>query len=185
MSTTTQNERSVSARARIIQIERDHADVDFSTVNHYWKHEGLTYQDAMHAEELEREVDRLEATAAAVGLSDEERARLNSVSAELDRFVSAAKCHAEKQEARKVERIRAVCPHDNTTVEIQQTDAGRSPAHPAPAAPPEGRQVLVCTDCGKEFTSRRQMRLDREHERNGRPGPSPYHGAAAVMQPLS
>jgi len=38
----------------------------------------MKYSDATHAEELEREVDRLEALSAAVGLSEEERARLNS-----------------------------------------------------------------------------------------------------------
>jgi len=70
--------RSVDARATVIQIEKDHADVDFHTVNHYWKVVEMKYSDATHAEELEREVDRLEALSAAVGLSEEERARLNS-----------------------------------------------------------------------------------------------------------
>jgi hypothetical protein len=99
MSTQT---LSQSARATVIQIERDHADVNFSTVNHYWKHEGLTYRDALHAEELEREVDRLEATVAAVGLSEEQRAELHQARAELDRFVQAARCHADRQEARRM-----------------------------------------------------------------------------------
>jgi hypothetical protein len=101
MSTTTAPQRSVDVRARIVQIERDHAEVNFPTVNHYWKRVGLKYQDALRAEELEREVDRLEATAAAVGLSEEERARLSDVSAVLDRFVASARCHAEKQAERK------------------------------------------------------------------------------------
>lgn len=133
MSTTTHTQRSVDACARIIQIEKDHADVNWSTVNHYAKHVGLRYKDAMHAEELEREIDRLEATAAAVGLSDEERARLNSVSAELDRFVSAGTCHAEKQAAKK------------------QRDRKRSKPDESPEALPIEVQrtsnvVSVCTD---------------------------------------
>ena len=101
MSNTT---LPVSIRARIVQIERDHADVDFATVNHFWKHEGLKYKDALHAEELERELDRLDALAAAVGLSEEEREERNRVSAELDRFVSAAKCHADRMRSQKQEK---------------------------------------------------------------------------------
>ena len=86
-----------SVRARIVEIERDHADVNLSTLNHYWKHEGLAYEDACHAEALEREVDRLRALHSAVGLSDQEWHELHLAEEELDRFVRMAKCHARKR----------------------------------------------------------------------------------------
>ncbi len=116
MSTQTVSQRSVSARARIIEIEKDHADVDFHTVNHYWKHEGLKYKDAMHAEELERELDRLQALAAAGLLDAQEEEQIDSLRQKLERFVSAATCHKEKQHAQKqVERAEA------PLIEVQRT----------------------------------------------------------------
>ena len=140
MSNTT---LPVSVRARIVQIERDHADADFSTVNFYWKREGLKYRDALHAEELERELDRLDALAAAVGLSEEQRAERGRVSAELGRFVSAARCHAEKQseqkqakappiEARRTSNVVTVCVDTEDRMKALlhlTTPAGFSPAH--------------------------------------------------------
>ena len=87
-------------RDRIIEIERRHQAINRHTVNHYYKHEGLMWKDAEKAAKYELEIDRLQALASAVGLTEREQAKLTKAKAELRRHVSAAKCHTQRQAAR-------------------------------------------------------------------------------------
>lgn len=96
-------------RDRIIEIERAHQTVNRHTVSHYYKHEGLMWDDAEKAAAYELEIDRLQALDVAVGLSEREHAKLVQTKAELQRHVSAAKCHAQRQAVRARNSQRTDC----------------------------------------------------------------------------
>lgn len=95
MSTTT---LSQSAAVREREIARRYAYPNETRIRTLVA-DGFIRKDAEEIDRLERLENTLLDTECSVGLSEERRAELNQIQAQLDRFMQAAKCHAEKQAA--------------------------------------------------------------------------------------
>jgi hypothetical protein len=97
MSTTTLSQ-SAASRERTIAKRYAHPNEERIRV---LVRDGFMREDAEEIDRLERLENSLLDAEVSVGLSEQRRARLNTIQAELDRFMQAARCHAEKQAERK------------------------------------------------------------------------------------
>lgn len=75
----------------------------------------------------------------------------------------------------------AACDHprDYIADDSRCVEPSRGHRHPGGPMPSEWRQGALCTLCGAsgdELLTDRERHLRREHERCGRPEPSPFHG---------
>jgi hypothetical protein len=95
MSTTT---LSQSAAAREREIASRYAHPNEARIRVLVR-DGFIRRDAEEIDRLERLENTLLDTECSVGLSEERRARLNAIQAQLDRFMQAARCHAERTAA--------------------------------------------------------------------------------------
>ena len=96
MSTTTPSQRS-TARER--EIARRYAEPNEERIRVLVR-DGFMRRDAQEIERLERLENTLLDAACSVGLSEERRNELSIIQAQLDRFTTSARCHAEKQKQR-------------------------------------------------------------------------------------
>jgi hypothetical protein len=95
MSTTTLSQ-SAAARERTIAKRYAHPNEERIRV---LVRDGFMRKDAEEIDRLERRENSLLDAECSVGLSEERRARLNAIQAQLDRFMQAAQCHAERTAA--------------------------------------------------------------------------------------
>ena len=91
----------------IAEIERRFARPDYDTVRHFQNAYGIAWEDALHVEKLERQIDKLDAQRCRLSLSDTDRQRRVELELEQDRFIRAARCHAQKQKAKRQRSHRA------------------------------------------------------------------------------
>ena len=110
MSTTSLHQRS-AARER--EIAQRYAEPNEERIRVLVR-DGFMRRDAEEIDRLERLENTLLDSACSVGLSEERRAELNIIQAQLDRFTTSARCHADKQSKRarrlRRERERCGCP---------------------------------------------------------------------------
>ena len=85
----------------IAEIRQRFAAPDYDTVKHFQNAYGLHWEDALHVEKLERQIDALNAQESRLGLSATDRQRRYELELKQDNFVRAAQRHARSQHARK------------------------------------------------------------------------------------
>ena len=100
MSTTALHQRS-AARER--EIARRYAEPNEERIRVLVR-DGFMRRDAEEIDRLERLENTLLDSACSVGLSEERRAELHTIQAQLDRFTTSARCHADRMRSQKQEK---------------------------------------------------------------------------------
>ena len=85
----------------IAEIQKRFARPDYDTVRHFQNAYGLIWEDACHAEKIERQIDALNAQESRLGLSPTGRQRRYELERQQSVFIRDAQRHAKKQHARK------------------------------------------------------------------------------------
>ena len=85
----------------IREIEKRFAAPDYDLVRHLQNSLGIAWEDALHVEKLERQIDALNAQESRLGLSATDRQRRVELERQQSVFIRDAQRHAKKQHARK------------------------------------------------------------------------------------
>ena len=85
----------------IREIQQRFAAPDYDLVRHLQNSLGIAWEDALHVEKLERQIDALNAQECRLGLSATDRQRRVELELKQSNFIRSAQCHAKKQHARK------------------------------------------------------------------------------------